>query len=167
MQQRLLHVGCGVASLPSWLDRYEETRVDINPDCKPDIIANMLNLGDIGEFDCVYSNHALEHLYPHEIPQALSEFMRVLKHGGALIVFVPDCEDVKPTNEVLFSSDAGDIAGLDLLYGLRSMLAHSPFMAHHMAFTQGTLLEALDNAGYSTATVKRLSDYALMGAAIK
>jgi hypothetical protein len=36
-----------------------------------------------------------------------------------------------------------------------------------MAFTQGTLLEALDNAGYSTATVKRLSDYALMGAAIK
>jgi predicted SAM-dependent methyltransferase len=32
-----------------------------------------------GSVDAVVSSHNMEHLYPHEVPLALAEFVRVLK----------------------------------------------------------------------------------------
>jgi predicted SAM-dependent methyltransferase len=31
--------------------------------------------------DAIFSSHNIEHLYPHEVPVALAEFIRVLKPG--------------------------------------------------------------------------------------
>jgi predicted SAM-dependent methyltransferase len=163
----VLHVGCGGDPLPEWMQDKKETRLDINPACKPDIVANMTDLGDIGTYDYVFCQHALEHLYPYDVGVALKEFHRVLNDGGILILFVPDCEDVKPTNEILFTSPAGDIAGLDLLYGFRPMLKDHPYMAHHMAFTQETLHNAMTEAGFRKTVVNRMEHYAMMGAAVK
>lgn len=163
----ILHVGCGSDSLPNWLQGFNETRLDIDERVNPDIVASMTDIGDIGQFDAVLCVHALEHLHQHEVGTALSEFMRVLKPGGHAIVFVPDLEDVRPTEDVLYTSSAGEVTGLDLIYGMRSAISEFPHMAHKTGFTSATLEQAITAAGFKSATVKRLDNYNMMGVGIK
>lgn len=161
----LLHVGCGSDPLPDWLHGFTETRLDINPNANPDIVASMLDMGDIGTFDVILCRHALEHLYSHEVTVALEEFKRVLNNGGHLIVFVPDLQDVQATNEVLFMSPSGPITGLDLIYGFREAITTNPHMQHKTGFIKDILEKSLD--GFGEVVVKRLGNYDLMGVGIK
>lgn len=161
--RRILHVGCGGDPLPAWLTG-DEIRLDIDPAVGPDIVASMTALGDIGGFDVVYCCHALEHLYPHEVATALGEFLRVLKPGGFAVVFVPDLEDVQPTDDILYVSPAGPIRGLDLYYGFRPLLAAMPHMAHHTGFVSASLHAAFTAAGFAPVEVKRLPCFNLMAA---
>jgi len=167
MQQRLLHVGCGGDTIPAWLSQYDEIRLDIDPRHSPDIVGSMTDLGDIGQFDVVFSSHSLEHLSPHEVPVALSEFMRVLLPNGAVIMFVPDLEGIEATEDVVMQSPAGPIAGLDLIYGYRKMLKDHPYMAHKTGFVKKTLHAVLLDAGFSKVIVQRLEHHALFGVAQK
>jgi len=163
----LLHVGCGGEVLPSWLMDYEEIRLDIDASQCPDVVASMLDMGEIGPFDAILCRHALEHVYPHEVGQALGEFKRVLKPGGYAVVFVPDLEGVAPTNEVLLESPSGPITGHDMIYGYGVALAHNPYMAHKCGFGKETLEAALENAGFSKAKTTRLGNYDLIGVGVK
>lgn len=45
--------------------------------------------------DCVFSSHLLEHIDYEKVPDALAEWMRVLRKGGHLCLYVPD-EDEYP-----------------------------------------------------------------------
>lgn len=159
----LLHVGCGREPLPTWLKGSEEVRLDIEPLSSPDIVASMTDMGDIGPFGAVYSSHCLEHLAPHEVGIALGEMRRVLAPGGAVIIVVPDLEDVHPTDDVLYQSPAGPICGLDMYYGLRSALPHLPHMAHRTGFVSATLANALRAAGFCDVKTERAADYNLIG----
>lgn len=163
----VLHVGCGRAPLPAWLVDAQETRLDVDPLCQPDIVADMTSLGDIGPFDLVFSSHSLEHLAPHAVPVALAEFRRVLKPGGGVAIIVPDLEGVAATDEVLFHTSAGPICGNDLYYGLRSALAAHPYMAHRCGFVAASLEAALEAAGFAAVAVRRLGNFNLLGAARK
>ena len=100
----VLHVGCGHNPLPAWFAVFDEVRLDIDPSCEPDIIANMMSMGEIGPFDALYCSHALEHLYPHEVPVALAEFRRVLAPNSPVVVFVPDLEGISATDEPVYES---------------------------------------------------------------
>lgn len=162
----LLHVGCGSGSLPDWMN-YDETRCDIDPECFPDIVASMTDLGDIGGFDVVYSSHCLEHVYSHEVNKALTEFRRVLNKGGYTMIFVPDLEDIKANEDTLYESPAGPMTGLDLIYGHRRQIEDNPHMQHKTGFTQETLRQALEKAGYSKIEVLRLEPYNLMAVGVK
>ena len=164
---RLLHPGCGGGKLPFWLSGCTEIRLDIDHRVKPDIVASITDMGEIGKFDYVYTAHTLEHLYQHEVPIALSEFKRVLNPGGAVIIFVPDLEDVKPDYEVLYESPSGPICGIDLFYGPAHYVASNQYYAHHTGFIQQTLAKVLSNAGFENVTVKRVGDHNLMGVGIK
>lgn len=164
----LLHVGCGGAPIPEWADgRFSEVRLDVSEDNSPDIVASMTAMGDIGEFDAIHCSHALEHLHAYEVEKALAEFLRVLKPGGYAVIFVPDLEDVKATDEVLYTAPCGPMTGLDLIYGLRSLIEQMPYMAHKTGFTLETMTKALSKAGFSRCHVKRLENYNLMAVAIK
>jgi predicted SAM-dependent methyltransferase len=167
-QGLLLHVGCGGEPLPEWArGHFEEVRLDIDESHSPHIVANMKDMGDIGPFNAVFSCHSLEHLYPHEVPQALGEFRRVLADGGYAVIIVPDLEGVQATDETLYEAACGPIAGLDLMYGMRRLIEQMPHMAHHCGFTQNTLHNALANAGFSSVTVRREKCYNLMAVAVK
>lgn len=160
---RLLHAGCGGSDLPKFFgDKYEEVRLDIDPAMKPQIVASLVDLGDIGQFDVVYSSHCVEHLYPKDVRVALAEFYRVTAEGGATVVIVPDLEGVQATEEVLFECPIGPLTGLDLIYGCRFDAGRSEYMAHHSGFVSKTLEAAMREAGFDEVTMKRLPDYNLM-----
>jgi len=84
-----LHVGCGPQhkdhttsgfNTPEWF----ELRLDIDKSVAPDIIGTMTDMSAVetSSVDAIFSSHNIEHLSPHEVPVALSEFRRVLKPDG-------------------------------------------------------------------------------------
>ena len=166
-QRTFLHVGCGGDPAPAWLDAYKEVRLDIDETHKPDIVASMLDLGDIGQYDVVYLSHSLEHVYPHQVPVALEEFRRVLKDDGFVAIVVPDLEDIRPTEDVVYESPAGPVTGLDMYYGMARLIAENPYMAHKCGFTQATLTKVLEEAGFSKVKAQRLQGFNLLGVGIK
>lgn len=160
-----MHVGCGGDHLPDLFENYTEVRLDIDESVNPDIVANMVDLGEIGTYDALYCNHALEHLTFSDVSKALKEFRRVLNDGGFVMVIVPDLEDVKPTDEVILDAPIGPITGLDMIYGLRS--SDNPHMAHKTGFVCESLDRAMLKAGFSKVKTRRLENYNLMSVGVK
>jgi predicted SAM-dependent methyltransferase len=163
----ILHVGCGGDPLPDWL-KGEETRLDIDPRHKPDIIASMTELGDIGEFDFIYCSHALEHLHHHEVKLALREFHRVLKSGGGALIVVPNLENVRPTFDVVYTTAGGwEITGFHMFYGAPEMIEDNPHMAHRSGFVPETMTVALKVAGFQRVKIVPDQRHNLIAAARK
>lgn len=163
----VLHVGCGTNPAPTWLSDYQEVRLDIDPRVEPDVIASMTDLGAIGPFDLIYTCHALEHLYPHDVRVALAEFLRVLKPGGGVVIVVPNLDGVKPDEEVLYESDAGPVCGLDMYYGMARLIAENPHMAHHSGFVPATLEAAMQAAGFMQPITKAIGGWSVVGMGVK
>jgi len=117
--------------------------------------------------DAVFSSHNIEHLYPHEVPLALAEFLRVLKSDGIAVITCPDLKSVcaliaeDKLTEAAYTSPAGPIAPIDILYGLRSSMAQGNlYMAHRRGFTQKVLSATLQASGFkSVATMSRGHPY--------
>ncbi len=168
--QTVLHVGPGHrqggACLPGCFprDAWREIRLDIDPLNEPDIVGSMLDMAAVesGSIDAIYSAHNIEHVYPHEVPTVLGEFLRVLKPTGFLVVTCPDLQAVcaliaeDKLIDPAYHSPAGAITPLDILYGHGPALAagHS-FMAHKCGFTLKTLTAQLHAAGFATIAGKR------------
>lgn len=99
---------------------------------------------------------------------ALKEFKRCLKPGGYAIIFVPDLEDVKATQDVILESPSGPISGLDMIYGYsKAMREGNLFMAHKCGFTAETLEQAFDGLAFTIVKAQRLKNYNLMVVAVK
>jgi hypothetical protein len=159
-----LHVGSGPKT-KAYTTRgfagsdWQELRFDIDPTVKPDVIGTMLDMSavDSGTMDAIFSSHNIEHLYPHEVPVALAEFKRVLKPDGYAVITCPDLQSVAKLIaddkllEPAYTSPAGPIAPLDILYGYRpSMEQGNLFMAHRCGFTQKALMATMHAAGFQS-----------------
>jgi predicted SAM-dependent methyltransferase len=116
-----------------------------------------------GSVDALFSSHNIEHLYAHEVPIALNEFLRVLNDDGFCVITCPDLKSVAQLvaeDKLLdpaYQSPAGPIAPLDILYGFRASMARGNlYMAHRCGFTQKVLHGTLAAAGFkSVATAAR------------
>lgn len=164
-----LHVGCGGATkdktTPEFAkEEWREIRFDINPDVKPDILGTMTDLSAVADasVDAIFSSHNIEYLYPHEVPLALKEFLRVLMPDGYVVLTCPDLQSVSKLivedklTEPAYVSPAGPIAPLDILYGHRPALARGNlYMAHRCGFTQKTLNAAFKEAGFASVVSLR------------
>ena len=164
-----LHVGCG----PKHKDRttrgfntnhWKELRFDIDESVQPDLVGTMTDMSSVasGSVDAVFSSHNIEHLYPHDVPVALAEFLRVLKPDGFPVITCPDLQSVcaliaeDKLTEPAYTSPAGPIAPLDILYGHRPAMARGNlYMAHRCGFTQKVLTGTLQAAGFATVAAKR------------
>jgi predicted SAM-dependent methyltransferase len=163
-----LHVGCGhkrkdrtTKALSSW----NELRFDIDESVQPDLVGTMTDMSSVSSesVDAVFSSHNIEHLYPHEVPVALCEFLRVLKPDGFAVITCPDLKSVcaliaeDKLTEAAYTSPAGPIAPIDILYGLRSSMAQGNlYMAHRCGFTQKVLTATLQASGFkAVATASR------------
>ena len=167
-----LHVGCGhkhkdrtTKALSSW----NELRFDIDESVLPDLVGTMTDMSTVSSesVDAVFSSHNIEHLYPHEVPLALAEFLRVLKSDGIAVITCPDLKSVcaliaeDKLTEAAYTSPAGPIAPIDILYGLRSSMAQGNlYMAHRCGFTQKVLSGTLQSSGFKkVASMKRGAPY--------
>ncbi len=175
-----LHVGCGPkrAEQTPFANRgWQEIRVDIDESVHPDVIGTMIDMASIASssVDAIFSSHNIEHLYPHEVPLALNEFLRVLRPGGFALITCPDLRSVcqliaeDKLTEPAYVSPAGPIAPLDILYGHRaSMAAGNLYMAHRCGFTQKVLVGTLQAAGIAqVASVTRPQMFDLWALATK
>ncbi|MET0744921.1 MAG: methyltransferase domain-containing protein [Microvirga sp.] len=160
---RFLHVGCGVKRKshtvkafrsPDW----DEVTLDIDAAVAPDIVDKLPDLQSVESesFDAVYSAHNIEHLYPHEVPLALSAFYRVLKPNGVAIITCPDIQSIGERiaagalDQPIYESPLGPVAPLDMLYGFRPALREGNlYMAHHTGFTLSSLRNACKGAGFT------------------
>lgn len=161
---KILHVGCGMNRKDRTTrgfntDDWQEIRFDIDPSVQPDVTGTMTDMAavDGGSVDAIFSSHNIEHLYAHEVPVALAEFLRVLNDGGFCVITCPDLQSVcrlvaeDKLLESAYQSPAGPIAPLDILYGFRpSMARGNLYMAHRCGFTQKVLHGTLLAAGFKS-----------------
>lgn len=168
--QTLLHVGSGPKNKEQTTrafndDSWKEIRLDIDPSVSPDVIGTMTDMSQVlsNSVDAVFSSHNIEHLYPHEVPLALAEFLRVLQENGFVVITCPDLQSVcaliadDKLTEPAYRSPAGPIAPIDILYGFRrSMAQGNLYMSHRCGFTEKVLRATLLTAGFkSVATMAR------------
>ena len=182
-QHTFLHVGCGPKhkdkttrgfNTPEWA----ELRFDIDQSVNPDIIGTMTNMAAVASesVDAIFSSHNIEHLYPHEVEVALKEFLRVLKPNGFLVVTCPDLQSVcalvaeDKLLEPAYTSPAGPITPLDILYGHRPPMARGNlYMSHRCGFTEKVLVGTLRACGFASEASRRRthSQYDLYALATK
>ena len=168
--KKFLHVGCGGnykdRTTPAFASEdWQEVRLDIDESVKPDIIASALDFSiiDSESFDAIYSSHNIEHVYAHEVPIMLREFLRVLNNDGFFVVTCPNLVPVArliaedKLTEPAYISPAGPISPLDILHGHGDSIKRgNEFMAHKTGFSPKSLNVALREAGFkSTAMVSR------------
>lgn len=161
--KKLLNVGSGPKGRAhgfAGFGEYEEIRLDIDKSVEPDVVGSMTDMSAVqsSSVDAIVSSHNIEHLYPHEVPIALAEFVRVLKDDGIVAITCPDLQSVcaRVVNgelaSPLYTSPAGDIAAIDILYGLRSAMAMGNlYMAHKCGFTLQVLIDTLQACGFVMA----------------
>jgi ubiquinone/menaquinone biosynthesis C-methylase UbiE len=162
-------VGCG----PPRSDKLHETfrtplwqeiRLDIDAAVEPDIVASITAMPQVPDdsVDAVWSSHNLEHLYAHEVPVALREFLRVLKTGGFVLLTMPDLQKAAEyvaqgkLEEPIYQSPAGPISAIDICFGHRASIARgNHFMAHKTGFSAQTLSQKLAACGFQDIRVER------------
>lgn len=167
---RVLHVGCGAKSsarlhpffrAPQW----EEIRFDIDEDTKPDIAGSIVDMRpwiETGSCDAILASHVLEHLSRHEVAPALSECRRILRETGFFFIRTPDLESVAQfivdgrAAEVIYTSPAGPITPIDMLYGHGESIRRGfEAMRHGTAFTEDLLAQDLLDAGFAELRLTR------------
>lgn len=161
--KKVLNVGGNNKSipLPPHYAGYEHVLLDIDPKGLPDIVCDARQLKTLnrGQFDSVYCSHNLEHYYRHDVRLVLAGFLHVLKDGGFVNIRVPDIQEVMrqtverglDIDDVLYQSPAGPIMVSDVLYGHSVEIERSgqDFFAHKTGFSEKSLLNALNLAGFS------------------
>jgi ubiquinone/menaquinone biosynthesis C-methylase UbiE len=112
--------------------------------------------------DALVSRHGLQRLYPHQVPAALAEWLRVLRDDGYAIVTCPDLQQVCALvaqghlADAAYTSAAGPITPLDLLYGYAPALARGDAgAAHRCGFTEQSLVATLRQNGFAAVASLR------------
>jgi predicted SAM-dependent methyltransferase len=169
-----LHVGCGPKYKNNTTEGFNnddwiECRFDIDESVNPDLVGTMIDMTSVttASVDAIFSSHNIEHLYPHEVPLALAEFKRVLKPDGFVVITCPDLQAVcalvaeDKLIDAAYTSPAGPITPLDILYGHRLPMAKGNlYMAHRCGFTKKVLNGTIRSCGFATvATFSRPYPY--------
>lgn len=180
--KNFLHVGCGPKRKDQTTkafnsDNWTEKRLDIDSSVLPDLVGTMTDMSAVatGSMQAVFSSHNIEHLYPHEVPLALAEFIRVLSDDGFAVITCPDLKSVcklvaeDKLLEPAYMSSAGLIAPIDILYGHRPPMAQGNlYMSHRCGFTKKALISTLQAAGFKgVAAMERASHFDLWALASK
>lgn len=161
--------------LPLFFGKWKEIRVDVDPELKPDVVANIVDLSAIpdGTVDAVWSAHCVEHLFAYQVPMALGEFRRVLCETGFACIIVPDLQAIADwiatdrLHETIYVSTAGPVTAHDMVWGFGLAIADGKAaMAHHCGFTPTLFSRCLAEAGFGEIVLRRRSTLELVALAL-
>ena len=171
-KKRCLHVGSGPTGREATHhsfqgDNWDHVRLDLDPSVQPDVISDIRTLAGIENesFDGIFSSHNLEHLHYNDVFLALKSFMRVLKDRGRLVLMVPDFQAACTAVSIgaglkpLYTSPAGPITPLDMIFGYRPYTYDNPFMRHQTGFTETWMHNVLIDQGFSQVEVTSTDDF--------
>ena len=136
-----INAGCGNKILDGW------TNVDaaVNPTAKrlPDIIADVraIPLPDACA-DELMAIHVFEHFYLWEVAPLLTEWRRLLKQGGKLVLEMPDI--VKAAKNLI--AGMNDQQTMWAIYG--DPAPRDPLNGHHWGWTAKTIRPVLERNGF-------------------
>lgn len=91
----LLHIGAGTQHLEGWLN------LDVRPLPGVDLVADVTQGLAVSRADAVYAEHFLEHLWPDQALDFLTEVRRVLGRRGRLRLSTPNLDWVWRSHYVL------------------------------------------------------------------
>ena len=86
-----LNIGCYYAKYDNYIN------IDINPDVKPDLCINMLDIDKhfpMNSVNVIIASQVLEHVVVDEAYTFLKKCFDILRPGGHFVVEVPDCDDM-------------------------------------------------------------------------
>ncbi len=160
--RKVLNVGGNSKAipLPPQYDGWDHVLLDIDPKGNPDVVCDARELISLPEavYDSVYCSHNLEHYYHHDAKKVLAGFIHVLKADGFVFIRVPDMSAVMQIvvannldiDDVLYQCPAGPIMVRDVIYGWGKEIERSgcDFFAHKTGFTEKSLTNLLDTAGF-------------------
>jgi ubiquinone/menaquinone biosynthesis C-methylase UbiE len=149
----ILNVCCG--------KRYRDNMINIDVVAQngyrvPDILADArkIPLPD-GHADEVMSIHGFEHFYRWEVDTLITEWKRLLKPGGLLVLELPDL--IKCAKNVLsgYSHSGKDPEQFSMwgLYG--DPRTEDPYMCHRWAWSPATLAAFLRSHGFKDIVEKQ------------
>ncbi len=105
-ERDVLCVGCRDAAEIEYFSSKGARRVcgiDLYSECKDIVVMDMHDMKfDNSSFDLLYSSHSLEHAL--NVRKAISEFVRVVRNGGSIVVEVPVNYEVRGADLVDFGS---------------------------------------------------------------
>jgi len=137
-----LNIGCGKIKKIGYFN------VDIDPSVNPDVVLSIESLLPFksGTFELVEAHHIIEHIFPWIVSSVLSEFLRILKPNGNLIIECPNIEFA--CNQL--ASNVG--FGLDSKMGMWPIYGDpnhkNPYFMHKWGYTPLTIYEILLEAGF-------------------
>lgn len=161
MQKLVVEIGGNIKPqamyVPDWKDA-KILSVDIDPEQKPDIVADAAGLYETlpeeyrGNLDGVFASHVLEHFSYYRTVPVLENWKKCLKEGGQLHVLVPSWEwaarevlSENPSPALLGHSFAGQVNQWDV---------------HYMMFTMRNLRRLFEKVGLSVIRA-RTGEYVL------
>ena len=176
----LVNLGSGPKAASGMLPRYfagwREFRVDADASAAPDLLADITDLSAIesGAADAVWMSHCLEHLYLHQVGNAVAEVYRILAADGFLCLIVPDLQALAEyiagdrLHEVVYQSPAGPVTAHDIIFGYGPFLARGATgMAHRCGFTPTLLASKLREAPFAEIVLQRRPGHELTALACK
>ena len=175
----LVNLGSGpkhLSRLPAMFAEWREFRVDVDPSAMPDLVADITDLSAIksGSVDAVWSAHAVEHLYLHQVGKALEEAHRILADDGFLCVIVPDLQSIASylvndrMLDIVYQSPSGPVTAHDMIFGFGQDLALGrTHMAHRCGFTAGVMLQRLKEVRFGEIILRRRPNLELAAVACK
>ena len=173
-QKRVLNTGSGPFNPgklhPAFRSTpWREVRLDIDARVSPDLVGSVTDMRSFAAdatFDAIWSSHNVEHLHAHEVGPAFGEFRRVLRPDGFALITCPDLQVIAGLiaegrgETVVYTSPAGPITPLDMLYGhAASIGAGNYFMSHNTGFTTDRIGRALLDAGFSEVRAAKGAHY--------
>ena len=143
-----LNLGCGDKILPGYINvDVAESRRGF----KPDVLCELHRLTPFASntVDEILSVHVVEHFWRWEVVDILSEWVRVLKPGGTMILECPNL--LSACRELLENPDERSGPGAE---GQRTMWVFygdpawkDPLMFHRWGYTPRSLAEVMHQAG--------------------
>lgn len=147
----VLNIGCGpwepvgmIARGTVW-PQATEIGIDLDPEAKPDVVADMRALPFKDEcFYGIVASHILEHVCMEGVKQSLDEMHRVLRSQGTLQIHVPDM--MWAAEQILKGGLRRDL--IPAIYGCPEGLG-----AHMMGFDALSLIAHIRLAGFIETSV--------------